>query len=333
MKWGLIGASTIAAQWMIPAIRETGGEIVGVMSSNPTRGADYAAEHGIANSTADLDALLAMNIDAVYISTVNDLHKPQTLAAAAAGKHVLSEKPLATSMADAADMIHACRNAGVVMATNHHLRHAATHKAMAERVQAGALGRPLAARVFHAVYLPEHLQGWRLNDPKAGGGVVLDITVHNADTLAHLLGEYPKTVTARTQNAGMGQGLEDGCMGIWEFPSGLQAYTHEAFTTPFARTGLEVHGDAGSLYADNVMTQQPVGSVKLVTAQGEEALKIEHHNLYVQGISRFVEAIGGAELACDGVAGYRSMAVAMATLESAKTGTTVTVDYGEFNPH
>jgi 1,5-anhydro-D-fructose reductase (1,5-anhydro-D-mannitol-forming) len=80
------------------------------------------------------------------------------------------------------------------------------------------------------------------------------------------------------------------------------------------------------------MTQQPVGSVKLVTAQGEETLPIEHHNLYVQGISRFVEAIHGAELACDGVAGYRSMAVAMATLESAKTGTTVTVDYGEFRP-
>ena len=75
---GLIGASTIAAQWMIPAIRETGGEIVGVMSSNPARGADYAAEHGIANSTSDLDTLLAMDIDAVYISTVNDLHKPQT---------------------------------------------------------------------------------------------------------------------------------------------------------------------------------------------------------------------------------------------------------------
>ena len=84
----------------------------------------------------------------VYISTVNDLHKPQTLAVAAAGKHVLSGKPLATSMDDAAEMIHACRNAGVVMATNHHLRHAATHKAMAERVQAGALGQPLAARVF-----------------------------------------------------------------------------------------------------------------------------------------------------------------------------------------
>ena len=62
------------------AIRETGGEIVGVMSSNPLR-ADYAAEHGIPNSTSDLDALLAMDIDAVYISTVNDLHKPQTLAA------------------------------------------------------------------------------------------------------------------------------------------------------------------------------------------------------------------------------------------------------------
>ena len=78
----------------------------------------------------------------------------------------------------------ACANAGVVMGTNHHLRHAATHRKIRELVQAGAIGKPLFARVFHAVYLPPHLQGWRLHKASAGGGVILDITVSRRRHLA-----------------------------------------------------------------------------------------------------------------------------------------------------
>ena len=79
-------------------------------------------------------------------------------------------------------------NAGLVMATNHHLRHAATHRAIRQIVQDGQLGDIHAARVFHAVYLPPHLQGWRINNPDTGAGVVLDITVHNADNFGVCIG-------------------------------------------------------------------------------------------------------------------------------------------------
>src|SRR5690606_1247945 len=91
VKWGLIGASTIASQWVIDAIRADGaGEVVSVMSSNAERGRAYAGQHGIARSTDSLDAFLSdPEVDAVYISTTNELHRDQTLAAAAAGKHVL----------------------------------------------------------------------------------------------------------------------------------------------------------------------------------------------------------------------------------------------------
>ena len=126
----------------------------------------YAADNGIARSYDSVDALLAdPAVDAVYISTTNELHRAQTLAAAAAGKHVLCEKPLALTLADAREMVAACSAAGVVMGTNHHLRNAATHRTMRERSRPGAIGKPLFARVFHAVYLPPHLQGWRLNKP------------------------------------------------------------------------------------------------------------------------------------------------------------------------
>ena len=212
--WGLIGASTIAKEHMIGAIRAQGGEAVAVMSSDAARGRAYAAENGIARSYDSVEALLAdPAVEIVYISTTNELHRSQTLAAAAAGKHVLCEKPLAMTLADAREMVAACRTAGVVMGTNHHLRNAATHRAMREAIKAGRIGRPLFARVFHAVYLPPHLQGWRLDAPAAGGGVTLDITVHDADTLRFVLGEDPVEAVAMSQSAGMAAaGLEDGNM-------------------------------------------------------------------------------------------------------------------------
>ncbi|MGO4835467.1 Gfo/Idh/MocA family protein, partial [Rhizobiaceae sp. 2RAB30] len=203
VRWGLIGASTIARQFVVNAIRnQPDGVVAAIMSSNAERAARYAQENGIALAVSSLDALLGADIDAVYISTTNELHLAQALAAAKAGKHVLCEKPLALNSADARKIVEACGRAGVVMATNHHLRCAGAHRAMRDAVAAGRIGKPLAARVFHAVHLPEHLQGWRLSRPEAGGGVVLDITVHDADTLRFVLDDDPVEVTCLTQSAG-----------------------------------------------------------------------------------------------------------------------------------
>ena len=84
MKWGLIGASTIASEHVIAAIRAQGHEVAVVLSGDVARGQDYAARHGIPGSTTDLDALLAApGVEAVYISTTNEKHHPQALAAIA----------------------------------------------------------------------------------------------------------------------------------------------------------------------------------------------------------------------------------------------------------
>ena len=165
LRWGLIGASTIAAEHMIGAMRANGGTVASVMSSSADRARDYASKHGIAQATDDLSALVNADIDAVYISTTNELHRDQLFAAVAAGKHVLCEKPLALNLADAHAMVAACQARGLVMGTNHHLRNAATHRAMREAILEGRIGKPLFARVFHAVYLPPHLQGWRIDKP------------------------------------------------------------------------------------------------------------------------------------------------------------------------
>ncbi|PZU89915.1 MAG: fructose reductase [Shinella sp.] len=331
VRWGLIGASTIAREWVIGAIRAAGGEVVSVMSTNAERGQAYAAENGIPKAVTSVEELLGdASVDAVYISTTNELHAPQAIAAAKAGKHVLCEKPLALSLEDAHAMAKVAADAGVILATNHHLRNAASHKAMHQAIVDGRIGKPLSARVFHAVYLPPHLQGWRLDKPQAGGGVILDITVHDADTLRFVLGENPVEVIAFSQAGGMGKaGLEDAVMGVIRFESGLIAQFHDGFTTKFAETGFEVHGTEGSLIARNVMTQKPVGTVVLRDASGEHELHLDQHNHYETALEAFHAAVAGrGKPSATAEDGIWSLATGLAVVEAAKSGHAVKVETG-----
>lgn len=331
IRWGLIGASTIAREWMIDAIRTNGGEIISVMSANAERAQTYAAENHIPKSVTALSVLVGdPEVDAVYISTTNELHREQAIAAIEAGKHVLCEKPLALTLEDAHAIKDAASRAGVILATNHHLRNASTHVAMRDAIAAGKIGKPLSARVFHAVYLPPHLQGWRLEKPEAGGGVILDITVHDADTLRFVLGSNPVEAVAFAQSGGMAsQGLEDAVMGVIRFENGVIAQFHDGFTTQFAETGFEVHGTEGSLIATNVMTQKPIGTVLLRNAQGETNLPTNDRNLYGTAIAAFHAAIAAkgkpTATADDGI---WSLATGLAVVEAAKTGTAVRVKTG-----
>lgn len=322
MRWGLIGASTIAEQHMIGAIRATGGVVAAVVSTTEARARDFASQTGIPAFGAILDLVLQdPSITAVYISSTNEKHHAQALAAISSGKHVLCEKPLAMTVEAAVDMVRAAKAARVVFATNHHLRCSGSHRAIRDLIRAGRIGRVLSLRLFHAVHLPANLQGWRVNDAGAGGGVIPDITVHDADVARFLLDETPVSVVAQMGASGMGQGVEDSAMSVWTMPSGAMVLSHESFTHPFAGSGLEVHGTEGSIFARGVMTQLPVGEIDLLTASGRDAVPYSPHNLYIQGVCDFLAAIAGQGApAATGEDGVASLAVALAVREAARTG-------------
>ncbi|MGF6099274.1 Gfo/Idh/MocA family protein [Pseudomonas sp. 18175] len=322
MKWGLIGASTIAKEWMIDAIRSIGDEVSAVVSASESRAEDFAKHNDIKKfGTSVEELLLDPEIQAVYISTQNHLHKEQSLKAIRAGKHVLCEKPLALNVADAAGMVSAAEKAGVVFATNHHLRNAESHKALRRAVQGGVIGKPVAARVFHAVSLPPHLQGWRVADSENGGGVILDITVHDTDTLRFILNDDPVEVTAFTQVGELSvNGVADSVMGVIRFKSGLLAQFHDSFTAKYSETGIEIIGTEGTLVARNVMTQQPKGEVVLINSEGSRKLILEHVNLYETGVRDFSEAVAGrSQPAASGLDGLWSLATGIAVVEAART--------------
>ena len=332
MNWAFVGASTIAGQYLVGAMRATGGcEVRWVISGSADRAASFAKAHSIAHSGTDLSAALAdPAVGAVYISSTNEKHHAQALAAIAAGKHVLCEKPLATSVADAHDMVQAAERAGVVFATNHHLRSAGSLRAIRQLIADGKVGKVLSLRIFHAVELPVHLRGWRLDNPVAGGGVIADLTVHNADAARFLLGEDPVSVVAHMDATGLGQGVEDSAMSVWAMPSGTMVFSHESFTHPYAASGIEVHGTKGSILARGVLSQEPAGEIDLITAQGTIRVDYDQSGLYENVVRNFCAAVAGkAQPAASGRDGVKSLQIAFAVRDAARSGQRQSVNYGE----
>ncbi|MEM9523113.1 MAG: Gfo/Idh/MocA family oxidoreductase [Pseudomonadota bacterium] len=330
MHWLFVGASTIASQHMIAAIRaQADSHVDMIVSGSADRAKRWAEAHDVPGYTTDLDAALrGGSAQAVYISSTNEKHFAQAVAAISAGKHVLCEKPLAMSVEDAARMVAAARTAGVTFGTNHHLRCAGSHRRMKALIREGRIGRVLSLRIHHAVYLPEILQGWRINSAEAGGGVIPDITVHDADVARFLLDEDPRSVVAQTGVSGMGAGVEDSVMSVWEMPSGAMVMAHESFTHRYAGTALEIHGEKGSIFASGIMTQRPVGKIELVTETGREDVRFSDHDLYIQGVGEFTAAVlGTGRPAADGRDGVKSLAVALAVREAAEARRRVMVDY------
>jgi len=323
LGWGFVGASAIADEWMAGAVQgEPGSRLVAVMSRDPARARAFAARHGLPSSYCELETLLAdPAVDIVYISTANQRHHGEAILAASAGKHLLCEKPLALTLAHATEMVGAFRRRGLVMGTNHHLRNAATHREFRRLLGEGAIGRPLAVRLSHAVHLPPALRTWRVND-KEGGGAILDIAVHDVDLLRFLLGTEPIEAVALAGSCGMAaEGVEDNAMAVLRMQDGLLAQLHLGYAFPAAVTSLDIEGEAGVLSARNALSPSPVGEVLLRRGGREEAVPVEHENLYAGAVRRFAAAVRGeGSPAASGEDGVRSLAAALAIREAAATG-------------
>ncbi len=330
---GLVGASQIAMSRMLPAFAAVGIRVFGLYDNEPRRFA-YWTDSGVEEQTSRLDELLSSRLDAVYISTRNDQHLAEAVAAAEAGKHILVEKPMALSIEDAQTMIDAADRNGVVLAVNHHLPGSPLHVTARRLVAEGTIGRLYSARVNHAVLLPEHLRGWRLADIP-GGGVVFDITVHDASVLNPLFGAAPTQVAA----LGLSQApwnkarTRDSVMTVLKYPAadggvpGL-AQTHDSFALPYPGTSLEIHGESGAIIIGDAMTQDTPGTVELHTAEGVQAIDVDcSDDLYHINVRAFAAAIHGeGRPTATGSDGLRALQVAVGVEESLKTGRTTLID-------
>jgi 1,5-anhydro-D-fructose reductase (1,5-anhydro-D-mannitol-forming) len=202
--------------------------------------------------------------------------------------------------------------------------------AIRDLVARGAIGAPLAVRVFHAVSLPERLRGWRLQAPERGAGVILDITCHDTAAVNAILGREAIDAAALAVRQGPWEAaVEDAVVAALRYEGDVLVQTHDAFTVAHAGTGLEVHGTEGSIVATDVMTQDPVGRVVLRTAAGEREIEPpDRRDLYDVTIDAFAAAVAGeGRPVVDGADGARALAVAVAVRQAAESGHTVPVSW------
>ena len=330
LRWGVLGTGFMPQHESVRSINSAGSsEVVAVLSSRQERADEFAAEFGIPHAYDSLERMLAeTQLDAVMVSTTNELHKPQTLAAAAAGKHVLCEKPLATSLADAVEMVKACRDAGVLLGTNHFRRSKTSIQRVRSLIATGAIGDPLYARATTAGYLGAGQQTWRL-DEEDGGGVILDVMVHDIDLLRYVLDDHVTEVQAVATRSGLLAGhLADLATSTMTFANGAIGSSTVSYCTPGGVASLEVLGSSGSILARDVLDERLGGEIE-VRREGRLIERItlsDEVDHFVDAIVQFNAAIRGAGVpATSGADGVHSMAVAIAAAESVKSGCAVAV--------
>jgi predicted dehydrogenase len=321
---GFMGA-THAAGWA-----ETGAEIAGFAAETPAEAEPLARAYGaeVYPALADLIA----DVDVVDACTPTHLHHRMVLQAAAAGKHVVCEKPLARHLPEAQEMVRACREAGVRLLVAHVVRYFPEYALAQEQVAAGAIGRPGVLRLTRGSYRPKKPVGnWFLDEAKSGG-ILMDLMIHDFDYARWLAGEV-ETVFARKVTAADPEAPVDYGLAILRHRSG--ALTHVAgawaYPPPVFRTGLEIAGDRGLIQFDSDVTA-PITS--LLRHDGDDdapdvALPASptSESPYTAQIKEFYQALlSGSPARVSAEDGLAAVQIAVAAMESVATGRPVRLE-------
>jgi 1,5-anhydro-D-fructose reductase (1,5-anhydro-D-mannitol-forming) len=249
LRWGIIGCGDVAEKKGGPALYQAeGSELIAVMRRDLTKAEDFAQRHGAKRAYDTTEALLAdPEIDAVYIATPPHLHCQQTLQAAAAGKHVLVEKPMALSVAEGEQMIAACKAHSVSLHVAYYRRYWPKFQAIRAALEAGELGTVLGARLQLCTLAPA--SGWRVDPAISGGGHVVDVGSHRLDMLCFLLGDITE-VHGFAANRLAHHSAENDTVFSLRFASGVLASACFHFHTRPSRDILEIFGSDGTLTCD-----------------------------------------------------------------------------------
>ncbi len=292
LHWVVVGIGDITTRRVIPAIEaEPRSRLYGVVTRDPAKGERYGAKVW----TELAQALQDPQVDAVYVATPVSLHAPQTIAALEAGKHVVSEKPMALDYAQACEMTSAARTAGRMLGVAFYRRHYPKLRRAAELLAAGAVGQPvLAYASAHDWFNNE--DGWRpwfLDQAMAGGGPLYDTACHRIDALNMLFGR-PVAVAAQRSNVVHQAAVEDNATVLIEYENGVRAIVDVRRHSRIARDEFRIVG------TDGEMDLSPLNGPRLVHPLGEEDLPA-HKNLHYPLIENFVSAvIERAQLASSG---------------------------------
>lgn len=328
VRFAILGFGHHAVRRLLPAfVKCEEAKLVGMWRRDQTAAAENCATYNIQHCFATREELCASpEVDVVFITSPDAMHKDDTLLALKHGKAVLCEKPLSMNTAEAEEMVAAAKAAGLLFGVAQNFRFNHSLDWMREQIAAGRIGQPQLAHAQYAYPAAKAPRKWITDPTLACGGPIADVGVHCIDALRYVLGEDVVSVStlARRDSA---SGEVDAVASLqMEMTGGVYANVTASARAPY-RTVVEVTGSEGALVAENGMTVDRPVQIELRQA-GEliETATRENGDGYTRMLDSFARASRGAEtFAASGEDGVRNMRVLDAAYKSWQTGSRETV--------
>jgi len=331
--YAVLGLGSIAEVAVLPAFRKSKkSRVVALVSHDLGRARKMGKKFGVKDCFTydDYDRCLSHpGVDAVFIASVNGAHAEQTVRAAAAGKHVLCEKPMANSVEDCRRMVEACRTNQVRLMIAYRKYFEPGSVALKKLVSSGKLGR---LRHIFSTYTeivdPIKARHWQLNPQLAGGGSLMDIGIYCVNTMRWLAGTSPLDATAHpwTDDPKRFSGVEDSIAFRLTHPGGLICQGTSSYSA-MAASFVQVHGDKGWAALNPAFAFEEERRLfgKIQGRWFEQKFKVIDE--FVLELDAFTDAIRRRrDPEPDGMEGVRDIATVEAIYRSARENRTVSIE-------
>src|SRR5919197_5176731 len=331
--WGIVSTGKHPDIKIAPAMAAaTGGELVSVYSRDQGRADEFAKKHGARAAYSKLGDLLAdSRVDGVFVCSPNALHAEHVIQAAKAGKHVLCEKPMSTTVADAVRMVQACRRASVTLGVAFNLRQHPAYIRARELVAAGVLGRVVLAQAQWAFGVrgrdgspprTELTQWWDTPELIGGASTMMGTGVHSVDLLRFVIGAEVDEITAVTDGQTAARPLEQLACLTLRFANGTLGQVVASRLLPDSRNDFRVYGINGLIAGHHSMWEARTGRFEITSDTVNERLEYPEELLpnYIAEVEDFQREVAtGGQPAATGLDGLRAVEVTLAMIESART--------------
>jgi glucose-fructose oxidoreductase len=327
LRFGVIGAGHIAQNAVLPAFAHTRGvcELTAIVSGDPKKQRSLARKYGLDHvfGYEVFDEACRSDIfDAVYIALPNSMHREYTERAAAAGLHVLCEKPMATTAADCQAMIDATRGAGVCLMIAYRLHFEAANLQAAHIARSRKIGD---VRLFHSVFCLQAREGNIRLDPELGGGPLWDIGIYCINAARYIMGDEPVEVSAigASGDDPRFREVEEAFGVVLRFPGGRLA----TFTCSFGAADAgwyQVVGTKGNLLVKPAYEYEEALVHELTVGDRTRRRAFPKRDQFAPELLYFAECVrNGVDPEPGGAEGLIDVRIIEAIRDSARTGNRV----------
>ena len=334
VRWGFVGAGNVTEAKASPtgAFTQERSRVVAVTRTDLARAEAYAQKYGIARAYATVEELCAdPEVNAVFVCTPHHLHKAHALAAIAAGKHVLCEKPLTITAEDGAALVEAARRAGVILAVAYYRRFYPVLERLHEIVRSGRLGTLTSAQMVCRSYSirprppagADPPTGWRARLDQSGGGTLTDIGSHRLDLLFWLLGDA-RSVSASVERIETWQDAEDQANVTIRFANRVSGSLDQSWCSRSPRDSITLYGTHGIATVPDLEGTR----LDLETGAARETIQVEPRSPATHRplVSDFVGALNGeGDVRCSGADALRTTQIIELAYRAARESRTLAV--------